>query len=236
MKNLFSLIICALILTSCSILNAEKGSGNVTSENRQVSEFNSLELSSVFDVVLVPSDELKVVVETDDNLQELVVVENSGNTLVVKMKNGTNIAKKTVGKITIYLKEIDRINNSSVGNLENEGVLKSEQLTIENKSVGNMHLNLEVADFVLENCAVGEMNLMGNCKTVKIINKAVGDLNATDLQCDLLDLDNKAVGDASFTVNKETKIKNAGVGSLDIYGKGVVTEITGNSVGKFKKH
>lgn len=236
MKNLIGLITCLILLSSCSILNSERGSGNVTRETREVSEFNSLELAAVFDVVLIPSNEIKVIVETDDNLQELVIVENNGNSLVVKMKDQTNIAKKTAGKITIYLKDINRITNSSVGDIKNEGVLKSDHLTIMNKSVGDMHLNMEVGEFELENRAVGDMNVIGSCKTLQVFNKAVGDLNAKDLQCDFLDLENKSVGDASFFVNKEGKISNSAVGSLDVYGAGVINEMKGKAVGEFKKH
>lgn len=236
MKNLFSLITCLVLLSSCSILNSEMGSGNVTKKTYETTTYNSLKLSTVFDVVLIPSESTKVIVETDDNLQQLVLIENNSNSLEVKMKDGYNIGSKTAGKIYVYFKELSSLRNASVGNLTNESILRANSLTIQNNAVGKTTLNITADSLNFENSAVGSTTLTGICRTFVFVNQAVGSSNMKELACDYLDLDNKAVGSTTVCVNKEAKISNSAVGSLDVYGSGVIKEITNNAVGKFTKH
>ena len=234
----FNFLVMFIIVTSCCNLITEgnSGSGNVTREVREITSFNTLNLAVVFDVLIIPSDSEKVIVETDDNLQELVLVENDGETLIVKMKPESKICKKTRGKVFIYSKEIKGITNSSVGMLENEGILKAKTLRLNNSSVGKTVLKIEADELTINNSAVGNTELSGSCNDLILKNSAVGELNAIDLHCNNLDLDNKSVGKTTVFVNNECNINNSAVGSLDIYGKGVVKNISNTGIGKFQKH
>jgi hypothetical protein len=243
-KNIFRRIDAAVVfsalvfLTSCYSSNAERlsGSGNVTRETHNVSSFNALNLAVVFDVVIIPSDIEEVVVETDDNLQDLVLVENKGDELVVKMKPQANISRKTQSKIFIYVKELEGITNSSVGTLENEDILRSNTLTLNNSAVGRTTLKIETTDLTIKNSAVGSTELQGNCNTLKIKNSAVGKLNASELQCNYLDIDNHSVGRTSVFANIESVINNSAIGTLDLYGQGVIKKINNSGIGRFNKH
>lgn len=236
MKNGAFMIISALLLSACSIINIEKGSGTVVRESYNTQAFKELEISSVFDVELVPSDVYRVVIETDDNLQSMVEIENSNGKLSVKMKDGHSIGSKTTGKIFIYLKDLTSITNTSVGNISTSAVLKSSQLYFKNSAVGKTSLQLEAKNIEFENSAVGTTNLTGECDSLKLTNKAVGATNAKGMICNYLQLDNRAVGSTNITVNIEANITNAAVGTLDIYGNAVIKNLNNTAVGRFTKH
>ncbi len=237
MKNIYCSII-AVLLVSCNSLNTEgvMGSGKVTPKIYDVTHFKEIDISVVFDVVIVPSDTEKVIVETDENLQDLVLVENGKDKLIIKMKPLTNITKKTKGKITIYTTGLNKITNTSVGTLENEGVLNSKKMILNNSAVGNVNLKIKSEDLIFNNTGVGNTDLKGNSDNVTIKNSAVGNLDTVDLKSMNLDLQNHAVGNTVVFADKEITINNSAVGKLDVYGNCVIKEINNTAVGKFVKH
>ncbi len=233
-----NLIIAFILLTTGCVFDGEHiaGSGNVIRNIHKVTSFNTLNLGVVFNVVIIPSDSEKVIVEADDNLQELVIVEKHDSILSIKMKPHLNIIKKSSGKIYVYIKGLVAITNESVGRLENEGVLKSGRIAINNQAVGKTKLKFESNDIIFNNSAVGKTELSGNCNNLKIKNSSVGEFNASELQCNYLDLENESVGKTSVFANKEMIINNSGIGSLDVYGHGIIKKISTTGIGSFKKH
>lgn len=233
-----SCLIAAMFIVSCHSLHCEgvTGSGKVTQKTYDVANFKEVDLSVVFDVVIIPSDNEKVVVETDDNLQNLLIIENDNNSLAIKMKPETNISRKTKGKITIYAKELSEITNSSVATLENQGVLNSKKLILNNSAVGNANLKINTSDLTINNSGVGNTDIDGSCDNLKIQNSAVGNFDASDLKCKHLDIDNRAVGNTKVYAYEDIAINNSAIGKLDVYGDCVIKKISNNAVGKFVKH
>lgn len=225
-----------ILFASCVFKNVYKGTGNVTKQERIVNSFNTLDLSVVYDVVIIPSQYEKVIVETDDNLQKLVLIENHGNSLMIKMKENINIKKKKKGKIYVYTKELSKIKNSSVGNVTSLGKIKTHQFFLNNSSVGNTALKIKAEVIDINNRSVGNTELAGACEKLEIKNSSVGNLNAKSLECQVLDLNNKSVGDAKFTAQKEMYIRNSGIGNLHVYGDGIIIKKRNWGIGNFVKH
>src|SRR5208337_4771088 len=150
MKTSTLFIVITLLISGC-VWEGENtsGSGKVTRVVHHVSPFGTLNLGVVFHVFLIPSDTAKVVVETDDNLQNLVSVENTDSSLSIKMNRHISISRSTSGKIYVYFKNLHEINNTSVGTLENESVIKSTKLIFNNKAVGKTMLTIEASDVII---------------------------------------------------------------------------------------
>lgn len=237
MKTIYCLIL-ATLLASCNSLNNQVvlGSGTVTQKTYDVADFKEIDLSVVFDVTIVPSDAERVIVETVDNLQDLVTVKNENNRLSITMKPKTTISKNTKGKVTVYVKELRQITNSSVGSLENIGLLNSSKLVFNNSAVGNVSLKIKSEDLIINNTGVGNIDLDGNCNNAEIKNGAVGNLDTVDLKCMNLDLHNQSIGKTVVFADKEITINNSAVGKLDVYGNCVIKKINNNGIGKFIKH
>ncbi len=231
---LFTIISAA----SCCNINplGISGSGNVTKETRNTGSFNSLNLSVLFDVVIIPSAEEKVVIETDDNLQRFILVEKEGEVLTIKMGPKRKLYNRSQGKIFVYAKKLKLITNSSIGTLTNESVIRTETLTLNNSAVGKTTLNVETKKMMVNNNSVGILELDGSSDDLIIKNKAVGEFKAFGLHCNNLDIDNKAIGKTTVFVNNECTINNSGIGTLDVYGKGEIKKINNSGIGKFQKH
>lgn len=256
-RNLYLpvLAILGLTLSACMYVNRINGSGNVTKAEHSVAGFNKLDIGIVFNAVIIPSQETKVVVELDDNLQQYVKINQSDSTLSIQMENGINIGKSSGGKIYIYEKGIREITNSSVGRLSNEGELtaatfrltnssvgnndfriKADTITIDNSSVGRTNLFLESRNLIFTNSSVGKTILAGYSTEARIDNSGVGSFDAKNLMTQVMHINNSAVGSTQITADKEFYIDNSGVGGLDTYGKGTYVKLDDSGITKTHKH
>jgi len=251
------LAVVATLGTSCSLnfSNRINGSGHVTRVEYRVESFNKLDASIIFDAEIIPGNTEKVIVETDDNLQQYVIVESGANKLNVRMKEHVNIGKQTAGKIYIYTKGLETINNSSVGRLmtkdtlmatefrlDNSSVgttdlqIKAQTITIKNSAVGTTTLYLQSDKLDMDNSAVGKTELTGKCPLSVIKNSSVGSFIARNLSTRILHINNSAVGKTEIYAEKEFYIENTAVGKLEIYGNGVIKQLEDNGIEKIKKH
>jgi hypothetical protein len=205
--------------TSCISIGQRsiKGSGNVTTEKKQVTDFENLDISGVFNVILKQSDKADVTVEADDNLQQYVTVENRNNTLYVKTKEKINIrgAKKT--NIYISLVNISKLKNTLVGNLSTSGVIALKNVDINTSAVGNTTLNVKVDKLSLQISAVGNTDIEGSAPNCSITNSAVGNLDAAKLAVEKMTLKNSAVGNTTVNAKTLTLDNNAVGKTKNVY-------------------
>ncbi len=212
MKLLVSLLLC-FSLVSCTLAQRGiKGSGNIITENRTVSDFNKLELSGVFNVVITQGNENKVSVETDDNLQELVIIENNGSTLVAKNKRGSRFKKSTKMIVYITYKNLTDIKNSLVGNLSSSNLLAQPNFNYKSSAVGNADLKLEVNTLNIDISAVGNTRIEGKATNCDLNNSSVGNYMAGDLIVEDMTLHNTAVGNTTYHAKKVSKRTGSPVG------------------------
>jgi hypothetical protein len=249
------LVITGLLLSSCYYVNRHNGSGNVTRIEHPISGFNAVDISIVFDAVIIPSSFEKVIVEIDDNLQQDVLVSKIDSTLKIHMKNNTNIGRHSAGKVYVYTKGIKSLSNGSVGNLTNEGTLEAPTFNLNNSAVGTSSLKIKAAQTTIDNSAVGKTNLYvegvalnftnsavgktiltGSCIDAHINNSGVGTFDAQHFITQTMHIVNSAVGSTDVTADKEFYIDNSAVGRLDVYGKGVIKKLDDNGISKTHLH
>ena len=60
-----------------------KGSGNVTTESREISGFNAVDVGGVFQVDITAKKDFAVEIEADDNIIGLITTEVDGNVLKI---------------------------------------------------------------------------------------------------------------------------------------------------------
>lgn len=88
------------------------GSGNLVTREEFISDFNSIDASSGFSVVISQSNTYSVIVTADDNVIDYVDVSKSGDTLNVGVDWGT-ILSSTMLKVEITMPELSRLELST---------------------------------------------------------------------------------------------------------------------------
>lgn len=216
MTAMAALVSCTLTLAQDNDNNKKKieGSGNVVTKDRAVQPFDAIDASGVYSLVLIQGNKEEVKIEADDNLQDLFEVNNEGSKLKVNMKKDVNFNSDKKLKVTITFKKIKSLDLKMVGSTTSEGQLNFDDLTINNKSVGSVKLNLVTNKLNINNKSVGDINLSGKANEATIVSKSVGSISAEDLVVQKMDIDNDGVGGAVVNAEKEISVKDSFLGKV----------------------
>ena len=220
MKKLFSLVIA---LTAIAAVHAQKekketieGNGNLVTREVSIQTFNSLDASGVYELKLTQGDRETVKIEADENLQELFQVRNEGQKLVIDMKKmeGKNLKSKNKMRVYVTFKNLKALDLQTVGNVIADNELSFQNVSIKNKSVGSLDLNLNANKLELDNTSVGSVTLKGKADDAVIKNNGVGSLNAGRFVVQTLDIDNSGVGSAEVNAEKGLKVRDSFLGKV----------------------
>ena len=123
------LVITALFFSGCHFdYNSKKGSGNITTENRTVTEkFTGLDVSSAIELTIEQSDKTEIIVEADDNLQSSIITEVKNGMLVISSEPYLNIRNGT-RKVKVKLPTIENLEASSASSIHSVNTIKGSQM------------------------------------------------------------------------------------------------------------
>jgi hypothetical protein len=102
MKKLLSLL-CLLFISQTAISQQKeklKGSKIVTIEQKEVAEFDHLEVSDNLEIFLIKGDKSSIEIEADDNLHQTIEVVSAANTLRLSSNRLISGAKKYAVRVT----------------------------------------------------------------------------------------------------------------------------------------
>jgi hypothetical protein len=198
-----------------------EGSGNVITKDVSVSAFSELDISGVFNVMLIQGSQEGVKIEAEDNLQDLFEVKNDGSRLKISMKKHIEIKNKKKMTVFVSFKDLKNIDLKTVGNISCEKNLTFSDLKIENKSVGNVDLLLTANSLTIENKSVGNITLKGKADKSVITNNSVGNFEASQFLVQNMEINNDGIGSVNINAAKELKVKDSFLGK--VVNKGAAT-------------
>lgn len=79
----FTMTLTALLFTACL---GKRGSGNLITEEREVSDFDRVELASDGELMLTQGGSESLIIEAEDNVMSYITSEVRGGTLVLGLK------------------------------------------------------------------------------------------------------------------------------------------------------
>src|SRR5206468_757861 len=116
------------------------GSGNVTSESRDVTGFESVDVSGVFQVEIVAGKEYSVEVQADDNLLPLVKTDVSGGVLRIKLDKKVSTKNELIVRVTAP--DIKKIEASGAAKVSASGI-KNNSLSINSSGASKISVSGE---------------------------------------------------------------------------------------------
>ncbi len=116
------------------------GSGNLTTQEMDPTDFTKLEISHVFQAKVTRSDSFSVIITVNDNLLEYVVVRKSGNTLRIYLKGGYTYIG-TTKMVEITMPKIDKLSLSGASRVEVSGFRSSNRLEFEASGVSSLNID-----------------------------------------------------------------------------------------------
>lgn len=236
-KFLLGQVCLLLVLTFSLVLNAcaqkTKGSGNIKTENRDVSGFKIIHIGGSFNVELVPGNSEGVLLEADDNILPLILTKVSHETLSLELKGSVNNYKTL--KATINYKDMEKIRASGSVQIKQTEKSKHGTLFMELSGSSKIKMNIEAKVLAMESSGASEMELKGEAETFNLDVSGAGEVKALKLETKESKVEISGAGNAELFVKEKLDVSISGAGSVKYKGNPAVVNQDVSGAGSVKK-
>ena len=202
------------------------GSGSIVSEMREVTDFHAIEVDYPAQVFVTQGSATSVEVEADDNFLPGLQTRVRNGTLEISYKadDGEWVNPSKGVKITIVIKELDKVSIDSAGDLELDGI-KSDKLRISVSGAGNVDLkDIDVKELSIDMSGAGNILASGDADEFDLETSGFGNFNGKDLHTKTAKIEMSGAGSSTVWVDDELDVDISGAGSVNYYGSPNVTK------------
>lgn len=224
-------------MSSCKFdinLNSVRGNGDVTSENRMISEeFDAIKVSRGLDVYITQSDNESITVEADDNLHDIIMIEVENN--VLKIYADENISYSKSKKVMVSFKNISKITATSGSDLIATNVIKADDLELIASSGSDIKIEVDTNSAICESASGSDISISGKTNKLYAEASSGSDIKAGNLKA--IETTARASSGADITVNtaKELTAKASSGGDIKYYGNPEKVDTNNGVSGSVKK-
>ena len=190
----------ALVLSGCDggFGGVVTGSGNVTSESRNVSGFQAVSLSGVGNLTIDQNGTESLTVEAEDNLLPYIKTEVQGNRLVIGSKDNTSLNPTKPINYRLTVKDLNSIDLSGAGKINGTGI-----------NTPKLAVNVSGA---------GDITLAGKADSQDINLSGAGNYHGEDLVSKNVTITTSGAGSAVVQVSDTLDATVSGAGSVRYIG------------------
>jgi hypothetical protein len=214
-------ILTALVIGACSIhvnVDIGQGSGKIVTETRDVSHFDSLELSGIGDITLIQSDQEALEIEAEDNVLQHITTEVRNGTLYIGLEPKVILPTKPV-KYTLKMHNIHGLATRGVSSVKSSGSIHTDRLEIDISGTGSIELeDLTCANLSISISGAGSFQASGKASDQKITLSGAGNYRGQDLQSQTAEVTISGLGQVTLWVTDRLDVTISGTGGVDYYG------------------
>lgn len=225
MKTIQVLPFLLLMMISVSCAFGQK------KETRTVGTFTSISASAGLNVFIKKGSTSSVVVEADEKRLDKVKTEVKNGTLKLDVESKSWTWGSGNSEVNVYVTytSLNAISVSGGVDLESEGILTSDNLSIAASGGSDMKLEINVKDLNISLSGGADLVLKGKADKVEINASGGSDLSAYGLTCQ--DANIKASGGADVEITVDKSLNANASGAADISYKGKVKDVKANKSG-----
>lgn len=226
-----------------------RGSGNVISEDRSVSEFNKVYKSGRGNLIIELGDEEALRVEAEDNLIEYIETHVNNRTLEISIRADVDVEPTEEIRYYLTVKSLDAISVSGLGDVSIPameadrfsvditsfgslmiGNLETRSLFVDINSFGGVNIeNLNTERLSVDINSTGSLVIHGGRVSKQDVNiSSLGDYEARWLTSDEAEVHISSLGSATVRVRDHLRVEISGKGTVHYYGDpGVDANVSG---------
>ncbi|TAE00284.1 MAG: DUF2807 domain-containing protein [Bacteroidetes bacterium] len=201
MKNLKKFVLFIGFVLFANILFAQK-----TQQNREVSNFQKIEISGPFNVRISQDGNEKLSIEANKDIIDNIETEVSNGMLKVRMKNSFKNWKNADNgsmNVQISCKNLEAISGSAAADISSGTIIKNTNFKVNASSAAEIEMSLEVDNLNIDASSGADVNLKGNTQKLSVDISSGADLKAYDLKAENVKVDASSGADAKVFVSKE---------------------------------
>jgi hypothetical protein len=228
MNRLLILAFCSLVLfSSCHFLHGEhiKGSGNVITQARNVSNFTGVHVSGAIDLYLKQDSAFNVKVETDDNLQQYIIIGEENGILHIRQADNKNLDE--TGKIKVYVSAplFKSMQASGACNMFSENMLSSnEAMNIDLTGSSDARLELKTPKVDAGLSGASTLMLKGEAKELFVEGSGSSNIKCFDLLTEQTKIDVSGACDAEVFASVKLDVHASGASDIKYKGNAAVSQ------------
>jgi hypothetical protein len=219
------LLAAIFTVTACNAgVRVIRGSGNVITEDRQVTNFDRIALEGSGEVIVTQGGGESLTVETDDNVMEHVKTEVEGGTLklglVTGIPTGVNVQSTTRLIFYVGVDDLSGLSISGSGDIEAE-TIETERLDASISGSGKVQIfNLAAGDMNADISGSGEVDLAGGETNEQDISiSGSGKYLAGELCSAVVTVSVSGSGEATVCATESLEADISGSGNVNYYGR-----------------
>ena len=210
--------ILAVAAVSCKwTIGVVRGSGDIVSEEREVSGFDEIQFTGIGNLIIEQGDEEALVVEADDNIIGLIETEVRGDELHIGFKRGVNVVPTNKVKFYLTVKELDRIDLSGVGDIDCDE-FETDDIKFHISGSGDIDFEIIAESIETSVSGLGDINLAGEVDFHKVQISGSGKYDAEELVSKDCEIKISGLGSATVNASDDLDIEINGAGN--VYYKG----------------
>ena len=214
---------CIIVMNGKSV----QGSGNIITQEREVSEFSKVHLKGSMKVLLIPGEKQSLEIKTDDNIMPLIETDVSGKKLTIS--HGKHHLRPTEFEVFITVNNLAGVTISGSGDVRGKSRFVTDAFYAEISGSGNIDLEVETGMLDTKISGSGAIHLSGRAKEYTVSISGSGEINAFDVQAKNVSVKISGSGDCRVHASELLDAKISGSG--DVYYKGrpqINTKISGS--------
>jgi hypothetical protein len=233
-RYLIVLMFCValLMLSGCNAF-VTRGSGDLITEERQVSNFDRVELSGVGEVVITQDGSESLSIETDDNLMKYVEAVVEGGILKLGFKDRINFVSPTRLVFYVSVDDLSGVAVSGSGDIESD-MLETDRFDVAVSGSGDVQVaDISTDEVNTDISGSGEVYLSGDASAQDLAISGSGKYQAGDLCSASVKVNISGSGSATVCATESLESDISGSGSVNYYGQPMINS-TGSGSGTLK--
>lgn len=207
-------IVSVSAFSSCR-LHCVRGSGNLTTENRQAKEFTKLDIAGSFKVHLKQDSSLKITITGDDNLLKYVSTSVEGDELQIKSKKSFCDDNIT---INIGVRSLKEVGASGAVEVWSDGKINASDFKFDLSGATKVNLDLNAANVKTESSGMSELNLTGQAASHNVESSGATKINAFDFVVGDYEINTSGVSNCKINVLKTLNVHTSGASDIEYKG------------------
>lgn len=226
MKKLFTTLFLALI--SITAAQAQwwqgtkeiDGNGNLTTQTRNVSDYDAVSLTGSMDVILIKGQEGNLKIEAEENLQQHIVTEVNGGKLKISVEKGISLNPSRNHEIiiTVPFTDLDAVSLTGSGDIRSSDRITAVNFSLSVTGSGNVNLPLQAKSTSASITGSGDIKLSGNTVDFNCKVTGSGDISAFDFKAEHVKATVTGSGDIQVFASESLKASTPGSGDIEYRG------------------
>ncbi len=207
------------VLSACTLTGEQvnlEGSGDIVTEEQDLSGFDQLRISHSFQVDVKQGEDYRVVIYVDDNVQKYVVVKKKGDTLNIGLDPDYNYSTQNATlEAEVIMPKLTRIRLSGSSDAKISGFASNDAFEADLSGSSTLRGELEAGDASFDVSGSSSATRTGAARDLTIDASGSSDIDLS--ACPVFDANVEASGSSTVTVKPSGTLDVDASGASNVY-------------------